>query len=60
MNNTIYIKIIIEIIGASKSDYTTMLNIKPQDQVIKLKRIIERLNAEIRDLKLQLLLKSEE
>jgi len=58
MNNTI--KIIIEIIGASKSDYTTMLNIKPQDQVIKLKRIIERLNAEIRDLKLQLLLKSEE
>lgn len=58
MNNTI--KIIIEIIGASKSDYTTMLNIKPQDQVIKLKRIIERLNVEIRDLKLQLLLKSEE
>jgi hypothetical protein len=46
--------------GASKEDYTTMLNIKPQDQVIKLKRIIERLNAEIRDLKLQLLLKSEE
>ena len=58
MNNTI--KIIIEIIGASKSDYTTMLNIKPQDEVIKLKRIIERLNAEIRDLKLQLLLKNEE
>jgi len=59
-NYIIYIKIIIEIIGASKSDYTTMLNIKPQDEVIKLKRIIERLNAEIRDLKLQLLLKSEE
>ncbi len=46
--------------GASKSDYTTMLNIKPQDEVIKLKRVIENLKEEIRDLKLQLLLKSEE
>lgn len=46
--------------GASKSDYTTMLNIKPQDEVTKLKRIIDRLKEEIRDLKLQLLLKSEE
>ena len=46
--------------GCYKSDMTTRLNIKPQDEVIKLKRIIERLNAEIRDLKLQLLLKSEE
>ena len=46
--------------GASKSDYTTRLNIKPTDQIIKLKRIIEKLNAEVRDLKLQLLLKSEE
>lgn len=46
--------------GASKSDYTTRLNIRPQDELIKLKRIIDRLKEEIRDLKLQLLLKSEE
>lgn len=46
--------------GASKSDYTTRLNIRPQDEVIKLKKIIEQLSAEIRDLKLQLLFKSEE
>jgi len=46
--------------GAYKSDYTTRLNIKPSDEIIKLKRIIESLKEELRDLKLQLLLKSEE
>ena len=45
--------------GASKSDITTRLNIKPQDEVIKLKRVIENLKEEIRDLKLQLLLRGE-
>lgn len=41
--------------GASKSDYTTMLNIKPQDEVIKLKRIIKELKLEIEKLELELL-----
>lgn len=40
---------------ASKEDYTTMLNIKPQDQVIKLKRIIMQLKLEIEKLELELL-----
>jgi hypothetical protein len=41
--------------GASKSDYTTRLNIKPQDEVIKLKRIIAELKLEIEKLELELL-----
>ncbi len=45
--------------GCYKSDMTTRLNIKPQDEVIKLKRVIENLKEEIRDLKLQLLLRGE-
>ena len=45
--------------GCYKSDMTTRLNIKPADEVIKLKKIIDKLNAEIRDLKLQLLLREE-
>ncbi len=46
--------------GAYKSDYTTRLNIKPSDEITKLRKLIERLKEEVRDLKLQLLLKSEE
>lgn len=41
--------------GASKSDYTTRLNIKPQDEIIKLKRIITELRLEIEKLELELL-----
>lgn len=43
-----------------KDDMTFRLNIKPQDEIEKLKREIVKLNAIIRELKLQLLLKSEE
>ena len=45
--------------GCYKSDMTTRLNIKPRYEVIKLKRVIENLKEEIRDLKLQLLLRGE-
>jgi hypothetical protein len=41
--------------GASKEDYTTRLNIKPQDEVIKLRRIITELRLEIEKLELELL-----
>ena len=41
--------------GASKSDYITRLNIKPQDEVIKLRRIITELRLEIEKLELELL-----
>jgi hypothetical protein len=41
--------------GASKSDYTTRLNIKPSDEIIKLKRIIAELKLEIEKLELELL-----
>jgi hypothetical protein len=41
--------------GASKSDYTTRLNIRPQDEIIKLKRIIAELKLEIEKLELELL-----
>jgi hypothetical protein len=47
--------------GASKSDYTTRLNIKPSDEIIKLRRIIMELKLEIEKLELELLYyKSEE
>ena len=41
--------------GASKSDYTTRLNIKPQDEIIKLRKIIVELKLEIEKLELELL-----
>jgi hypothetical protein len=47
--------------GASKEDYTTRLNIKPGDEIIKLRRIIMELKLEIEKLELELLYyKSEE
>ena len=41
--------------GRNKESYTTMLNIKPGDEVIKLKRIIKELKLEIEKLQLELL-----
>lgn len=41
--------------GRNKEDYTTMLNIKPQDEIIKLRRIITELKLEIEKLELELL-----
>lgn len=47
--------------GRNKEDYITRLNIRPQDEIIKLKRIIKELKVEIEKLELELLYyKSEE
>ena len=47
--------------GRNKVDYITRLNIRPQDEIIKLKRIIMELKVEIEKLELELLYyKSEE
>jgi hypothetical protein len=42
-------------VGRNKEDYITRLNIKPQDEIIKLKRIITQLKLEIEKLELELL-----
>jgi hypothetical protein len=37
--------------GASKSDMTTRLNVKPEWTILRLKRVIEELKKEIEELK---------